>query len=218
MGEQDIAGAFAALGCAQLYDAAPGVVRVVGPEVTTRTPGLRLAGPAFPVRSDNDVLPVLQALHGAPAGSVIVVENTAERHVALAGDLIGAACRVQAIAGLVIDGAVRDIGELAEIGLPTFSRSVTFVATKRTETAADPVPGPAQVGEAEIHPEDWVFGDDDGLLVVPAAEVRAVLAAAAQLEDAERRLKDRIRDGALLTEVIGLPGFLAGEGPITFSV
>ncbi len=209
---------FASVGCAQLYDACGGRARPIGAGLTLRTPGLRLAGPAVTVGTDNDMLPGLQALAAAPPGAVLYLQNQGSGNDALAGDIFLSACRQQQVAGLVIEGAVRDIDQLTEIGVPVFSSTVSFVSAKTAESPAREVPEVLIVEGRELVPGTWLFGDSDGLLAVPARYVTAVCTAAALLHKREEQLRKTLEEGAApLSELIGLRAYLAGEGELSFA-
>jgi 4-hydroxy-4-methyl-2-oxoglutarate aldolase len=211
-------GLFDGLGCALLHDAAHAYVRPVPPALTLRTPGLRLAGPAFPVETHNDMLPVLQALDAAPPGSVIVARNTADESEALAGDIFVTAAAAQGIAGLVVDGAIRDIDGIQGLGVPVFSRTVNYVSAKTALVPARAVPEAVTLASVAVAPGDWIFGDSDGLLVVEARLVSAVMNAAIVLHEREESLKRALRAGERLSTVCGLREFLAGEAPLKAAI
>ncbi|WP_460060568.1 RraA family protein [Streptomyces sp. YKOK-I1] len=213
-----LASLFDRLGCALLHDAAPDVATVVDTPLRSRTPGLSAAGPAFPVATDNDMLPCLQALDLAPPGSVIVVHNTTERSEALAGDIYVTACKERGIAGLIVDGAVRDVDSLPEMAFPVFSSQVTYVSAKTAKAPAREVPESVTLGSCTLRPGDWIFADGDGVLTVTQRYVSAVLRAAVLLAEREEELKGKLRAGETLGELCGLGDFLAGRAPLRFEV
>jgi 4-hydroxy-4-methyl-2-oxoglutarate aldolase len=213
-----ISRAFARIGCAQLYDACGGHAWPVDAGLRLRTPGLRLAGPAVPVGTDNDMLPALQALDAAAPGSVLYVQNQGTGNDALAGDIFLTACRQQGIAGLVVEGAVRDVDQLTDIGVPVFSSDVTFVSAKTAVSPAREVPETLVVDGRELVPGTWLFGDGDGLLAVPAEYASAVSAAALLLHEREEELRHALAEGeARLGDLIGLRAYLNGEKALSFA-
>lgn len=208
---------FEELGCAQLRDASATRTNVLAPGLR-RIAGTRLAGPAFPVATDNDMLPCLQALAAAPPGSVLVLHNTALESEALAGDILVSAARAQGLAGLVVDGAVRDVDSMQQIGLTVFARTINYVSAKTAKVPATRVPQAVVIEGVSVGPGDWVFGDGDGLARVEDAHVRAVLNAALMLRAREAELRARLAAGARLDEVTGLHDFVAGRGPLRFEI
>jgi 4-hydroxy-4-methyl-2-oxoglutarate aldolase len=136
----------------------------------------RLTGPAFTVRcAAGDNLMLHAAIHRAPAGSVVVVESGDTRY-ALAGGNVCAVARRRGIAGFVLDGVVRDLGEIRAMGFPVFARGV--MPYPGTKAAVAPLGGRVRCGGVEVDAGDIVVADEEGVVVVPAARSRQVLAEA----------------------------------------
>jgi len=219
---------FTGFGCAQLRDAAPKYVEVLAWPLVHRGGPAHLAGPVFPVATGNDMLPVLQGLDATPPGHVLLVSNTAERSEALAGDILGTAAVAQRLGGLVVNGAVRDLGFLRRLGLPVYSTEVTIVSAKTALVPAVELPMAieAPVVDAdqggtrplELRAGDWLFGDEDAVVAVPARYLSAVFTAARLLRDQEEQLRSAVRSGQRLSEVCGLHDYLAGRGPLRMDV
>ena len=207
---------FDEMGCAQIHDAAAQYCKTIESSLVSRTPGLKMAGPAFPVRTENDMLPCLQALDAASEGDVLVFQNTAETSEALAGDILVTAMKHQGLAGLVVDGAVRDTDTLPALGVPVFSRSVRFVSAKTAQVPAASVPSTVHLGHVPVRPGDWLFGDGDGLILVEEQYLSAVLNAALLLEKKEQAFKSQLAAQQRLGEICGLSAFLNGSGPLRF--
>jgi RraA family protein len=140
-------------------------------------PGARLAGRAFTVwtRSGDNAL-VHQALEVVSPGDVIVINGGGDESRALIGELIGQRAKNAGVAGFVIDGAARDADGLSELGMPVFARAVTPAGPYKN--------GPGHlgrtiaVGGVAIAPGDFIFGDADGVVVVPAADGERIATAA----------------------------------------
>lgn len=209
---------FRDLGCALLHDAAPARAKVIDPAIRCRTPGRTAAGPVFPVSTANDMLPCLQALHQAPPGWVIFINNTADQSDALAGDIFVTACQQRRLGGLIVRGAVRDIEALQGLDLAVFSSEVTYVSAKTARVPAAAVPQTLTLGSCTLEPGDWIFADADGVLALPDRYASAVMRAAVLLGQAEDQLKARLRGGETLGDLCGLDDFLAGRGPLRFEV
>ncbi|MFB7947226.1 RraA family protein [Kitasatospora phosalacinea] len=209
---------FEQVGCAQLADAARDLITVLDLPLAARNGRPRVCGPVFPVATDDDMLPCLQALAATPPGWVLLLHNRVTPSEALAGDIFAASAAAQRLGGIVVDGAVRDLLELAPLPVPVFSTQVTYVSARTTETRADQVPQTVRAGGCEIRPGDWIFGDADGFLLLAEDRVSAVLAAGAVLRNQEEKLIDAITRGdGTLAELTGLADFLAGTGPLTFA-
>ena len=166
-------------------------------------PGARLAAPAFPVRcTPGDNLAVHVGVVAAPAGSALVVDVGDVRELGYWGEVLTTAAESRGLLGLVIDGCVRDTAALAAHGFPVFSTGVALPGA--TKTRPGQVGAPAVVGGVEVEPGDWVVGDGDGVTIVPAAELDAVLAAGQARAEKEARLFAELRGGATTVELLGL--------------
>lgn len=193
---------FARLGVATVYEAAgrEGLIDVALHRVV---PGSRAAGPARPVRcGQGDNLMVHAAIAHANPGDVLVLTMPEPVPVALVGELLATQAQARGVAALLVDGAVRDAEELAELGLPIWARWI------RVRGATREVPGtidePVTVGGQRIAAGDIVVLDADGAAVVAAARAGDVLRAARAREEKERAKRERLRAGALSYDLDGL--------------
>ncbi len=208
--------AFQGIGTAQIHDAARDKVRVLDLGLVLRSPALKLAGPAYPVETDDDILPGLQALEVAPPGSVVFIHDRAKRGDAIAGDIVVTTVKEQGLGGLVVNGSMRDIEFIQDIGVPVFSRHVTPVSAK-TEVPAAALPCSVTLADGiELHPGDWLFGDVDGMVLVPQDVVRAVVASALMIYRREEEVKTALRSGERLSALTGLQDFVSDGTPMRF--
>ncbi|MFJ3892798.1 RraA family protein [Streptomyces sp. NPDC090083] len=140
------------------------------------TPAPRLAGPAFTVRCPpGDNLMLHAAIHRAEPGSVVVVES-GDLQYALAGGNVCAVAQRRGIAGFVVDGVIRDVGEVRGAGFPVFGRGV--VPIPGVKKAVLPLNERVRCGGVDVDPGDVVVADEDGVVVVPGARRAEVLAVA----------------------------------------
>jgi regulator of RNase E activity RraA len=110
------------------------------------------------------------------------------------GELSAVSLAWREVAGCVIDGGCRDVRLIEGLGFPVFARFVTPEdSTWRWELEATQVP--VTIGNVRIEPGDWVVGDDDGVVVVPAAIAENVLAEAEQKAATESEIRAAVRDG-----------------------
>jgi len=134
----------------------------------------RAAGRAYPVKcAPGDNLMLHAAIYRAEPGSVIVVES-GDLDYALAGGNVCAIAHRRGIAAFVLDGVIRDIGEVRELGFPVYGRGVIPKPGGKSVTA--PLNEPVTCGGVTVHPGDVVIADEDGVAVVPGARADAVLA------------------------------------------
>ncbi|MEL7372785.1 MAG: RraA family protein, partial [Myxococcota bacterium] len=137
---------------------------------------LSLLGQARTVRcmvGDNSALHV--ALDIAEPGDVLVVDGEGFVGHALWGGLMTQAAKLKGLAGIVIDGAVRDSRQIAESGFPCFARG--RVPAGPHKNFGGSVDGPIACGGVAINAGDLVVGDADGVVVVPLAQVEKTHAA-----------------------------------------
>jgi 4-hydroxy-4-methyl-2-oxoglutarate aldolase len=192
----------AALGSATVYEAG-GRSGFVDADLVQVVPGSRAAGPARTVLcGQDDNLMVHAVMAEAQPGDVIVVTMPEPRPVALVGELLATQARARGAAAMLIDGSVRDVEELAELGLPIWARWV------RVHGAGKDVPGsvgePVTVGGARIAAGDAVVLDADGAAVVERDRLEEVLAAARDRAERERRKREQLQAGELSFELDGL--------------
>ncbi|MEV7078140.1 RraA family protein [Streptomyces sp. NPDC093516] len=136
----------------------------------------RVAGPAFTVRCEpGDNLMLHAAVYRAEPGSVIVVES-GDVDYALAGGNVCAVAQRRGVAAFVVDGVIRDLGEVREAGFPVFSRGV--IPIPGTKEKVGSLGEPARVGGVLVHPGDIVVADEEGIVVTPAARREEILTAA----------------------------------------
>jgi len=171
--------------------------------------GARVAGPAVPVRcTPGDNLGIHVGVSKAPAGSVLVVDVGHEPELGYWGEVLTTAAEVAGIAGLVIDGCVRDVDALAAHGFPVFSSGIAL--TGATKHRAGSVGLPVRCGDVTVDDGDWVVGDVDGVVIVPGDVLADVLAAARTRTDKEAALFEQLKAGRTTLELLDLD-----PGPVT---
>jgi regulator of RNase E activity RraA len=158
---------------------------VADPALRAMIPDVRMAGPAFTVRAEDDHLPVMAALAEAGPGDVLVIATGASTR-AVFGELFATEARRRGHAGIVADGYCRDLRGLREIGLPVFARGTTPRSGSTVSRAASGET--ISVGGIDVSPGDIVFGDDDGLLIAPAGRIAAALETAERIGRSERAI------------------------------
>lgn len=198
----------ARLGSATVYEAS-GREGLVDASFHQVVPGSRAAGPARTVQCGQaDNLMVHAAIDALEPGDVLVVTMPEPEAVALMGDLLATQAKVHGAVAVLIDGAVRDVEELAEIGLPIWTRYVRIRgATKNVVGALDV---PVTIGGQAIAPGDIVVLDADGVVVVPSGRADEVLAASLEREQYEVGKRAQLQAGALSYDLDGLRAKVEG--------
>ena len=205
---EEIAAALARLGAATLGESGG---RAAHRRLRPAWTGAQLAAPAYPVRcTPGDNLAVHVAVTKAPPGSVLVVDVGRVADRGYWGEVLTTAAEAAGIAGLVIDGGVRDAGALAAHGFPVFSSTIAL--TGATKDKPGTVGRPARVGGVLVAAGDWVVADVDGVTFVASESVDDVLAAGRAREAKEAGFFESLRSGSTTVDLLGLDAALV-EGP-----
>lgn len=168
--------------------------------------GQRLVGSAVTAFCEgSDYGAVHHAITLAEAGDVVVVECGGRENPAIIGELLGGAARLKGIAGVVVNGAVRDSGRLRQWSdFAVFARHVNPRGPSSMEGGV--VNEVIAFAGARVAPHDIILGDDDGLVVVPREEAEARLAAALARVEAEHGWERELMTGRTTLEVFNVPG------------
>jgi len=165
--------------------------------------GANVVGEAMPVTcSPGDNLAIHVAVAEAAPGSVLVVEIEGDPELGHWGEVLTTQAQARGIAGLVIDGGVRDVAALVRLGFPVFATMLALRGAVKTGTGA--VGAPSSVGEVEVSLGDVVVGDADGVVVIPAARLAEVRAAGEAREAKEQTMFEQLRGGATTLALLGL--------------
>jgi len=188
---------------ATVYEAA-GQEGMVDPAIRPMWLGSRLCGPAMTVGCpprDNLILHHAVAL--AEPGTVLVANARGYRLAGAWGEVLTVAAQARGIAGLAIDGAVRDIEAIAERRFPVFSRGLAIGACKKEQLGT--LNEPIELGGVTVRPGDLVVGTGDGLVVVRQESFPEVLRSATARRDREREILRDLGRGKTTIEILGLP-------------
>ena len=134
-------------------------------------------------------------------GQVIVVNAQGFESTAVFGGLMTLYAKERGVAGLVIDGAVRDSEEIIEAGLPMFARAICPRGPRKSGDGF--VDGPVSVGGVAVSAGDLILGDADGVTVVPYAQIDACLVAAQNILVKEEAILETLKQGGSLAGIYG---------------
>ncbi len=164
--------------------------------------GEAFAGPAETVSIPaGDNLGIHLALERAEADAVLCVASGGRGFYGVIGELMVEAARVRGLAAVVVDDGVRDIERLsAPPGIAALGICSRGTIKRRALSLAQPV----SVDGVLVRPGDWVVGDRNGVCVLPADGVDAIVAAARARVAREETLREEIRRGVPTTKVFGL--------------
>lgn len=198
----------AALGTATVGEAASSA-RIVDLPLRPLAPGMLTAGTALTVRCrPGDNLALHRAVAAAVPGDILVVDYGGSIASGPFGELMALACQLRGMAGMVIDGSVRDSASIAALGFPVFCRGLDIRGTSKLD--------PGQIGETitlgsvEIRRGDFVVADADAIVVLPSEAAADAVSAGEARMAREAAMMERLRSGETTLQILGLE---TGEQP-----
>jgi len=194
------AAALLVLGAATLGESGGHPMR---PRIRAVWKGARISAPAYPVRcTPGDNLAIHVAVTTVPPGHALVMDVGDEEEFGYWGEVLTTGAQARGVAGLIIDGGVRDVSALESRGFAVFSTTVALRgAAKQAKGSAG---APAIVGGVEVRAGDWVVGDADGVTVIPSAALGDVLAAGRAREEKEEGLFAALAEGVTTVDLLHL--------------
>jgi 4-hydroxy-4-methyl-2-oxoglutarate aldolase len=166
------------------------------------SPGMKLCGPVYTVQTmpcDNKILH--RAYANAKPGDVLIASCSGYYEAGYWGDLMTLGAKTQGLAGLVIDGCVRDADDIDALDFPVFSRGLCIRGTSSIEGGT--LNQPIIIGEVMIYPGDIIVGDRDGVVVIPQARIQEVIEKATARELREETIRAQLRQGKTSVQIYG---------------
>lgn len=193
----------AAFDTATLYEAA-GQTGMVDPTIRPVWKGARLCGPALTVRCPaGDNLALHHAVTIAAPGEILVASADNYLLAGAWGEVLTVAAQARGIAGLAIDGAVRDSEAIAQRGFPVFSRGLAIGACTKEKYGELNIP--LLFGGVKVQPGDIVVGDADGIVILERDRLETTLESARQRRSRELKLMTQLQSGKTTLELLDLP-------------
>ncbi len=170
--------------------------------IIARQQGARIVGRAVTVfTADGDWAKTVEAIDVAKPGEVIVIDQRGGP-TAMWGELASESCKVKGIAGVVTDGAVRDIDDIRAMEFPVWARHV--VPNAGEPKGFGEIGGEIRCGGQIVRNGDWIVADDMGVVVVPQDHAQEVANRSLEVLEKENRLREEIRRGKTLSSVLQL--------------
>lgn len=167
----------------------------------------RICGPAFTVRCPpGDNLMCHYATARANAGEVLVVDGNAYTEAALWGSLLSTLAVRRCLGGTIIDGAVRDLDELMEIGYPVYARNTTPRSGSKAQLGEVNIP--ISCGGLVVYQGDWIVADADSAVVIPRLQLANIAEKARRITTKDSELIAGIERGRTTFELLGLSGLM----------
>jgi len=166
------------------------------------SPHMKVCGTAYPVKTmpcDNTILH--RAYAYAKPGDVLVVDCSGYYEAGYWGDLMSLGAKTQGLAGLVIDGCVRDADDIEAMGFPVFSRGLCIKGTGKHGDGT--LNEPIILGNWTINPGDVIVGDRDGVVVIPQEKVLETIEKATAREEKEAGVRKQLLEGKTSIAIYG---------------
>jgi 4-hydroxy-4-methyl-2-oxoglutarate aldolase len=191
------------LSAATLHEAA-GKIGALPSAIKPIATSFCVCGPALTVNSPGgDNLWLHRAIYTAQPGDVLVVHVSGRYEHGYWGEIMSTAAKARGLAGLVIDGCVRDGVLLESIGFPVFARGLCIRGTGKDFGSRGWINSPLSIGDVVVSAGDLVFGDGDGVVCIPRERAAAVLSAARERERHEAEACRRLEAGATTLDLYG---------------
>ena len=172
-------------------------------EIKPAFPGARLLGRALTIKSSpGDNLMLHLAISVAQPGDILVAGVDGFLEAGIWGDLATVAAQMRGIKGLLTDGAVRDVEGISRLNFSVFSRGLSIKGTTKKQKGE--LNRPISIGGVWVQPGDYIVGDVDGVVVVPAAEVDAAVAKAYEIRQREEAIIAKLKEGGLTLDLLGM--------------
>ncbi len=200
--DRSLVEAFRALDVATVYEAS-GRKGFIENAIKPIARGVRICGPAYTVQcAPGDNLMLHKALQRAPADDVLVASVGGVYDFGYWGGLMATAAVTRGLAGLAIDGCIRDSAEIVKMGFPIFCRGFCIKGT--TKAVLGLINYPVNFGHATIFPGDLILGDEDGMVAVRPDECKEVLEKSLKRIESEKSKAKQLKSGVSSVELNAL--------------
>ncbi len=174
--------------------------KVFGRAATLRAVAVRVE-PSHPYAVEMECIDALQP------GDMLIAATDGDRGSALWGELLSTSARARGAVGVVLDGLTRDAARILAMDFPVFAAGFSPLDSKGRLDCVEHG-RPIRFGECVVCPGDWVFGDIDGVVVIPNEVCETALARALEKVSGENRVRDELEQGRSLREVFAEHGIL----------
>jgi 4-hydroxy-4-methyl-2-oxoglutarate aldolase len=174
-------------------------------QLRAMVPGVKIVGRALTLKLVGaDAIAVNQALALIKPGDVLVIDTGGDWQHAPVGAVTSCAASCAGAVGIVVDGAVTDLLELREAGLPVFARGTSLLTTKLHGRGDSQINQPIRCAGVTVHPGDLVLADDNGVLFLDPVTAQNVIERALASDRAEPQLLARLRAGEPVASVLSI--------------
>jgi len=142
----------------------------------------------------------VRAIDAAEPGDVIIIDNRGDLHNNCWGEILSMGAKAKGVAGVVVDGAARDIDACREFGFPVYARG-TVPLTARGRIMEESFNQVVRIGDVQVGPGDVIVADINGVVIIPQGVLDEVLAAAEEIFEKEEAMVEELRRGVNILEV-----------------
>ena len=183
-------------------------LRIAPHHMKPMQPQQRIAGRARPARHAGSVDVFLEAIAASSPGEVLVIDNVGRMDEGCIGDLVAGEAYVAGMAGIVVWGAHRDTAAIAAIGIPVWSLGRWPAGPSELRARSPHALEVASLSHVTVTPDDFVFADVDGVIVVAGAELARVVAAARDIATREQAQAVRLLKGERLWDQLRVEAYV----------
>jgi len=198
------------LSSATVYEASGGK-GALSSRIKPISPDMKVCGPIVTVKvRPGDNLMLHKAIYVAQKGDVIVADAGGYMEAGAWGEIMAVAAQAREIAGLVLNGCVRDAQAMSDLGFPVFACGLSIKGTEKISLGW--INHPLNLDNITIQPGDLILGDRDGVVVVQRDEAKEVFEKSVAREEKEKGIKERLRRGESTLHIYGLGDILRSRG------
>lgn len=203
MTSKDLVNKLGEFGTATIHEAA-GQIGALPGNLKPISPSMKLCGTVFPLHClGRSNINLHEAIYLAEPGDVLVASIEELPDAGYWGDILTGAAQQRNLAGLVIDGCVRDADDIEKLGFPVFAQGLNILGTGKERGGS--IGEQISIGDIEINHGDVIVGDRDGLVVIPASNLEEVITASIEREEKEEDVRKRLEAGETSLEIYKFP-------------
>lgn len=173
--------------------------RIIDSSIKPLISSKKFIGHAFTVQCDGDLLPVIKAIETADQDAIIVIDSHSSPYAVL-GEIFSTVAKSRKIQGIIIDGFCRDIAEIKSLDFPIYARGVSPKAGTKNKVGA--VQSKIICGGVAVMPNDIIFSDENGILVLDPEKITDILTAAEKIKNNEEKAISAVKSGRTLNDIL----------------
>ncbi len=181
-----------------LCDAYPGI-RIIHPSIKPLYFAEKFIGGAFTVKSEGDLLPIIKAIEIMEENVVLIIDSGDSQYAAL-GEIFTNAAKNKKVQGIIIDGFCRDISEIQQLGVSLYAKGVFPRAGTKNKLGL--IQTEIVCGGVVVQPNDIVFGDENGVVILSSKEAALIIDQAEQIKGKEKKALEKIKNGRSFNDVL----------------